>query len=80
MGYGLDGRGSNPGRGKIFLFSTVSRAALGPTQPPNQWVPRAISPGVKRPKHEAHHSATPDAKVKNGEAVPPLSHMSWNSA
>jgi hypothetical protein len=26
-GYGLDGRGSIPGRGKIFLFSTASRPA-----------------------------------------------------
>jgi hypothetical protein len=29
MGHGLDSLGSNPSRGKIFLFSTVSRLALG---------------------------------------------------
>jgi hypothetical protein len=46
-GYGLDGRGSIPSRGKIFLLSTSS--SLGPTQPPTQWVPGALSPGVKRP-------------------------------
>jgi hypothetical protein len=28
-GYGLDGPGSSPGRGKIFLFSTASRPTLG---------------------------------------------------
>jgi hypothetical protein len=30
-GYWLDGRSSNPGRCKIFLFSTASTLALGPT-------------------------------------------------
>jgi hypothetical protein len=32
---------------KIFLFSTASRPALGPTQPPVQWVPGVISLGIK---------------------------------
>jgi hypothetical protein len=27
---------------EIFLFTTVSRTALEPTQPPIQWVPRAL--------------------------------------
>ena len=34
--YGLDGPGSNPGGNEIFR---LSRPALGPTQPPVQWVP-----------------------------------------
>jgi hypothetical protein len=33
----------------IFPFTTASRTALGPTQPPIQWVPGALSLGVKRP-------------------------------
>jgi hypothetical protein len=40
----------------IFLFTTASRTALGPTQPPIQWVPGALSLGVKRPGREADHS------------------------
>ena len=34
-GYGLDGQGSNPGEEEIFR---LSRPALGPTQPPVQWL------------------------------------------
>ena len=34
--YELDGPGLNPGRDEIFR---LSRPALGPTQPPVQWVP-----------------------------------------
>jgi hypothetical protein len=33
----------------IFLFTTASRPALVPTQPPIQWVPAALYLGVKRP-------------------------------
>jgi hypothetical protein len=39
----------------IFLFTTVSRTAVGPTQPPIQWVPGALSVGVKWPGREADH-------------------------
>jgi hypothetical protein len=38
-------------------FSSVSRPALRPTQPPVQWVPEVPSPGVKaRPGRDADHS------------------------
>jgi hypothetical protein len=40
-------------------------AALGPTQPPIQWVPGALSLGVKRPGREADHSLPSSAEVKN---------------
>jgi hypothetical protein len=42
-GYGLDDWGSIPGRGKIVLFSTEYRPALGPTQPPIHWIPGVLS-------------------------------------
>jgi hypothetical protein len=48
----------------IFLFTTVSRTALGPTQPPIQGVPGALSLGVKRPGREANHSPPSSAEVK----------------
>jgi hypothetical protein len=33
---------------RIFLLAPASRPALRPTQPPIQWVPGVLSPGVKR--------------------------------
>jgi hypothetical protein len=33
---------------KYFPLASVSRAALRPAHPPVQWVPRVLSPGVKR--------------------------------
>jgi hypothetical protein len=48
----------------IFLFTTASRTALGPTQPPIQWVPGALSLGVKRPGREADHSPPSSTEVK----------------
>jgi hypothetical protein len=44
----------------------VSRPALRPTQPPVQWVPGVLSPGVKaRPGRDADHSPLPSAEVVN---------------
>jgi hypothetical protein len=48
----------------IFLFTTVSRPALGPTQRPIQWVPGALTLGTKRPSREADHSPPSNAKVE----------------
>jgi hypothetical protein len=58
------GQSSSYGGGNNFHFSMSSRPALGPTQPPIQWVPGALSPGVKRPGREADHSPPASAEVK----------------
>jgi hypothetical protein len=62
---GVLGFDSQRGLG-IFLFTTGSRTALGPTQPPIQWVTGALSLWVKRWGREADHSPPSSAEVKNG--------------
>jgi hypothetical protein len=50
---------------ETFLFTTASRTAPEPTQPPIQWVPGILSLGVKRPGRKADHSPLPfSAEVK----------------
>jgi len=59
----------------IFLFTTASRTALGPTQAPIQWVTGSLSLEVKRPGREADHSHTSSAEVKNAfsyTSTPPV--------
>jgi hypothetical protein len=48
----------------VLTNSHPTRLALWPTQPPIQWVPGAISLGVKRPGREADHSPPSSAEVK----------------
>jgi hypothetical protein len=66
LGYRLDDQWfeSRWGLG-IFLFITASRTALGPTQPPIQWVPGSPFLGVKQLVREADHSPPSSSKVKN---------------
>jgi hypothetical protein len=80
LGYGLDDQWfeSRQGLG-IFLFTTASRLAMVPTQTPIQWVPGALSLGVKRPGREADHSPPSSAEVK--ECVEDNSTLPiWRSA
>jgi hypothetical protein len=56
----------DPRRGqRIFPLASVSRPTLGPTQPPVQWVPGVLSPGLKRPECDADHSPSSNAEVVN---------------
>jgi hypothetical protein len=82
MCYRLDGRSSIPVRGRRFFTTPqLKDLALGPTQPRIHWVPRALSPVVKRPGREADHSVASSAEVKNIRAIPPLLHtFSWRGA
>jgi hypothetical protein len=65
-----------------ILFNTTSRPALGPTQSPIQWVPGAVSVGVKRPGREADDSLPSSAEVKNAWSytfTPQYVFMAWCS-
>jgi hypothetical protein len=71
--------GFDPRRGqRIFPLSSVSRPALGPTQPV-QWVPGVLSPGVKaRPGRDADHSPhlVPRSRMSRSyTSSPPSSSM-----
>jgi hypothetical protein len=60
---------------KIFLFATVSRLALGPTQS-SQWVPGAILPGIKCPMAWSwQHSWNLMPRLRMHGAIPPLCVM-----
>jgi hypothetical protein len=72
------GRSSSPSRVKNFLISTSSRPVLRPTEPPTQWVPGALSPGVKRPGREADRLPPTSAEVKKTwiyTSTPPYAFM-----
>jgi hypothetical protein len=58
----------------FVLFTTASRAALGPTQPHIQLIPGACTSGVKRPGRES------DRAEVTGD-IPPVPYTSsWRGA
>jgi hypothetical protein len=74
----LTGRNSSPGRVKNFLSSKSPRPALGFTKPPIQWVPGALSSGIKGPGREADHSPPASDEVKKMRiyiCTPPYAFM-----
>jgi hypothetical protein len=74
-GLGFDSRQGH----EIFLYSTASRPALGPTCSPLKLVPGDLSPGLKQTGREADYSPPSSGDVKNGGVIPPL-HLesSWH--
>jgi hypothetical protein len=69
-GYGLDGPGSIPTSARFFSSPT-----LGLTLPPIEWVPAALSLGVKQQEHEADCLPASSAKFKKSPAIPLLPHV-----
>jgi hypothetical protein len=66
---------------EIFLFSRVSKSALGPTQPFIQWILGTLFLRVKQPEREFDHSPPSSAEVKNDRAKSLLLHTSsWRGA
>jgi hypothetical protein len=65
-------RGSILGEGaKDFLFAITSKPTLGPSQPPLQLVPGAVSPDLWQQGRKADDSPPPSAEVQNARAIPP---------
>jgi hypothetical protein len=56
LGYGLDDCGFESRQRLGIYFTTASRPALEPIQPPIQWVRGDLSLGIKQPGREADHS------------------------
>jgi hypothetical protein len=52
---------------ECFLYSTVLKPTLGPTQ----WLQWSLSSGIKLLKREAVHSPPSSAEVKNDGTIPP---------
>jgi hypothetical protein len=65
---GLDDRAigvRSPAGAKDFPLTSVSRPALGPTQPPVQWVPGPFPGGKSTAGRDADHSLPSSAEVEN---------------
>jgi len=79
LGTGRPAFGSRQGL-EFYLLPTASRPPLGLTKPPIQWVPGALSPGIKRSGREADHLPKSDTGVKNAwrcASILPYVFSSW---
>jgi hypothetical protein len=74
-------KGQFPVGQEIFLFSTVPRPSLRPTQPPMKCALGPLSQGIKQLRHEADRSPPSSVVVKNGGAIHTPHHISsWCGA
>jgi hypothetical protein len=66
---------------RIFLFTTVFRPALDPTQPRIQWIAEAFFLGVKRPgvKLTTHFHLVPMSRMRGAIILLPYT-SSWRGA
>jgi hypothetical protein len=81
--YGLDDRDSIPDRDRGFFFQPLRPHRLwGPTQPPIQWVPGVLSPGVKRGRGvtlTTHPHLEPRLSMSRSyTSSPPCASMAWS--
>jgi hypothetical protein len=58
------GRSASPGMGQESSLLQVVKIGSGVHQPSIQWVPGALSSGIKRQGREADHSPPTSAEVK----------------
>jgi hypothetical protein len=84
LGYGLDDRDSRvrfPAGAGNFSLPHRAQNGSGGLPAPIQWVPGALSLGVKRPGREADRSPPSSAEVKECVELYPLPNtLSWRGA
>jgi hypothetical protein len=61
--------GPDSARARDFSFLYNVHTAFGVKQPPTQWVPGAVSPGVRRQDRKVDHSPPSNAEVKHAGGV-----------
>jgi hypothetical protein len=72
-------RGLVPVGARGYSFLQCVKTGSGAHTASYPMVPRALSPGLRRPGLEVEHSLLSNAKVNNGGAIPPLIHTSsWH--
>ena len=64
---------------EIYLFYKTSRQAVGPSQPPIQFLLGSLSLGEKLPGHEGDHSPPSSVEVKNEWSYVATSHVCLNA-